>query len=737
VSEARASAAEEISRLTSPFEQPIEPVRVSILYRLALFLVAAAMVLLPLIYLALIVLVGWGLFWHAAENVTIFKAMSGGRGSIQVATFAYLTPLIVGSILLLFMIKPIFARRPKPPEPVALDPVQQPTLFAFVERLCAAVGAAKPERIHVDHQVNASAGFRRGMWSLATNELVLTIGLPLVAGMTLRQLAGVLAHEFGHFAQGTGMRLTYVIRAVNHWFARVVYERDAWDIRLDRWSKGTDWRLMIVLNIARVFVWLTRRLLWALMMAGHAISCLMLRQMEFDADRYEARVAGSEAFEGTVFRLQELNAASQQAFGTLGSSWHAGQLADDLPALIQANAERLPSEVGQEIQEHVRVARTGVLDTHPADGDRIESARREASTGVFHLQDPGTILLRDFDGLSRQVTMAFYAHELGRQVPASNLVPTATMVQGEQDLQAAVEILNRYFKGAIPSSPPLGLPPDTSLDPPEDMRTAYRVLQESRRLVEAGAEKALQRRRRYHKLNQTAVKAAQALHLLAAGYQIDAREFGLTVATSAEAKNVLEHALSERLELREQGAEHVANIQRRLTLALRLIHHPQAWERIADSDAVLAEARRLVTVLVCLRSDLDVLAELHRTFAAFSLLIKVTKNEGGTEKAIDRIRSLAEDLVLQLERLRDGCDAPYPFEDREGVKTIGTYAVEDVPSNQEFGAVHSRAFEAITRINSLYTKALGSLVGSAARIESALGLPPLPVMPDDPVSQAD
>ena len=54
----------------------------------------------------------------------------------------------------------------------------------------------------------------------------LEIGLPLVNALTLSELKAVLAHEFGHFAQGTGMRITYVIRGVNAWFARTVYERD-------------------------------------------------------------------------------------------------------------------------------------------------------------------------------------------------------------------------------------------------------------------------------------------------------------------------------------------------------------------------------------------------------------------------------------------------------------------------------------------------------------------------------
>jgi Zn-dependent protease with chaperone function len=71
----------------------------------------------------------------------------------------------------------------------------------------------------LDLQVNASASFRRGFLSLFSRDLTLTIGLPLVAGLTVRQLGGVLAHEFGHFAQGAGMRLTFVVRSVNAWFA--------------------------------------------------------------------------------------------------------------------------------------------------------------------------------------------------------------------------------------------------------------------------------------------------------------------------------------------------------------------------------------------------------------------------------------------------------------------------------------------------------------------------------------
>ena len=80
--------------------------------------------------------------------------------------------------------------------------------------------------------------------------------------MTLRQLTGVLVHEFGHFAQGSGMRVTYVIRSVNAWFVRVVYERDAWDQKLADWSAQAGRELTLVMWACQLLVWLSRRVLW-------------------------------------------------------------------------------------------------------------------------------------------------------------------------------------------------------------------------------------------------------------------------------------------------------------------------------------------------------------------------------------------------------------------------------------------------------------------------------------------
>ena len=250
----------------------------------------------------------------------------------------YLGPLVSGLAVVIFMIKPLFARSPQTPALYSLDPEQEPLLFSYIERLSQLVGAPLPRRIDLDCEVNASASFRRGFLSMLGNDLVLTLGLPLVSGLNLRKLSGILAHELGHFAQGGGMRLTYVIRGINQWLARVVFERDEWDVSLKKFSDASHhWMLQVVAYLSRGCVWLTRRLLWILMTLGNAISCLRRRQMEFDADRYEARVAGSEAFESTALELQGLGLAAQRAQQDLENFWIEACLPDDFPELVQEN----------------------------------------------------------------------------------------------------------------------------------------------------------------------------------------------------------------------------------------------------------------------------------------------------------------------------------------------------------------------------------------------------------------
>jgi Zn-dependent protease with chaperone function len=212
------------ANVIAAFQGPVPRTRTSFLYQIALATVALTMVVLPLVYLALLGAAGWAVYWWAIHGTFLFHGGGGGRILI-VKGLVYVVPLFAGVVTVFFMIKPLLARRAPQAEPLALNPSAEPVLFTLICQICQAVGAPLPTRIFLDCQVNAAAGFRRGALSFLGNDLVLVIGLPLVAGISAREFAGVLAHEFGHFAQGFGMRTSYVIRRINSWFERVAYER--------------------------------------------------------------------------------------------------------------------------------------------------------------------------------------------------------------------------------------------------------------------------------------------------------------------------------------------------------------------------------------------------------------------------------------------------------------------------------------------------------------------------------
>ena len=124
------------------------------------------------------------------------------------------------------------------------------------------------------------------------------------------------------------------------------------------------------------------------MVLGHAASGFLLRQMEFDADRYEARMVGGEVFTETARRLRILGLAAQGAYADLATSWEERRLPDDLTKLILANVAQIPEPVLKSLREAEAQGRTGLFDTHPADNERIARACAEATEGSSRWEWP-------------------------------------------------------------------------------------------------------------------------------------------------------------------------------------------------------------------------------------------------------------------------------------------------------------------------------------------------------------
>jgi Zn-dependent protease with chaperone function len=413
--------------LLAGFAGPVPATAVPRAYRVGLVLVAMVMLLLPLIYIGIVVGVGWFLFQFAAHLLP--RLARTGTSLPFTHGFVVIAILVSGVVTLFFLVKPLFARRAPHAQPLALNPEVEPVLFAFIARVCDAVGAPRPTRVDLDCQLNASAGFRRGALSFGGDDLVLTIGLPLVAGLNLRGFAGVLAHEFGHFTQGAGMRLFYLVRRINSWFARLVYERDAFDVALEEWAAEAEHLgSVIVLQAARFGVGSSRLLLRLPMYLGLAVSAFLSRQMEYDADGYEIRLAGSDTFAATAVRLALLERARHRAYEVLRTFWQQHhRLPDHFPAFLLDQETRLDRYVRARTETALRAGQTGFLDTHPSFADRVRRARAAAAPGLFHHDGPATALFADFDAVARQVTFLHYTDDLRLPAVPAVVVPLSAL----------------------------------------------------------------------------------------------------------------------------------------------------------------------------------------------------------------------------------------------------------------------------------------------------------------------
>ncbi len=625
----------------------IPKVRVAPLYRMGLVLVTVAMVLLPLVYLALIAATAWGVWWYADFALPIFESLHG-RG-LLLALVLYVTPLLAGSMVVFFMLKPLLARRSKGPEPHQLRPGEHPALEEFVARICRAVGAPLPRRIKVTCDVNASASPSGGFFSLLARNLDLTIGLPL-AGLPVHSFGGILAHEFGHFTQGGGMTLTYLIRSINHWFARVVYERDAWDERLENAAaEAGDWRLQVPLFVCRGAVWLSRRVLWLLMHAGHAISCFAMRQMEYDADACEAGFAGSAAFAETCRRMREIGQGHLDAAKIVRNGWQDGRLARNLPQMACERAAVLSAEVCRAAHEQAEARKTGIWDTHPCDADRIRAAAALQLDGIFSLDTPAAGLFHDFAGLCELSTLLFYRDQVGLNLEKAELVDHQVLVGDADALRDAQAALKSFFHGRID----LGRPwvpelPDLATAVPQPAEIAALA----GRLDAAGTALA-EEFEAFDAAEARLFTCLRAEALATAGFTIQPKEFGLETGTALSAKAGAAAARKEMARLAEvlEPFNRLAAEKLAAGLHVAMAADPAQREPVASSIRVLGQ----------LAPALAVANRLRETLVTHNVLLdNIQAKVSGMGVALETNAKRAKNLLESLDPLLVGI--PYPFD---------------------------------------------------------------------------
>ena len=282
-------------------EARIPPVVLSAKLRLMFVLGALVSALFPLMYMALIPLAAWALYWFGSASDATSKMHS---------PMVLASVLLIGCLLILSLLKPLVARPTPTPEPHYLNPEKQRLLFALVRSLASNIGVAAPERIAVDCNVNCYCMFAGGITGVFRSGFVLAIGLPLVTGLRVDQVVGVLAHELSHALQITTMRSSRFIWAVHSWLSRVACQQDEFDAMIQRRLETVSNATKPALRLTRVLVQPGRGILWLLMIMEGAFTAAFRRRIETTADRYQIRASGTDRFISAVVEINVLAVAS-------------------------------------------------------------------------------------------------------------------------------------------------------------------------------------------------------------------------------------------------------------------------------------------------------------------------------------------------------------------------------------------------------------------------------------------
>ncbi len=726
----------------------IEPIRRSRAFHVRLALAGFALLLVLTVYVTLIVVTSYGVWSHFTS-----PWFDAAVHRVFVEPGPYIAFCIVGPILCVFMIKPIFTMQRVLRPAVTIDRSAEPRLFAFVERLSTVQGAKAPRVIRVDTQVNAAASPRHGLFSLFRGDMVLTIGLPLVRTMSLRELTGILAHEFGHFAQGGAMRLSYVIRSTVFFLYRIVHERDGFDaalIELSRIRLFLDPRITIVLLLfslfmygVRLLLWVARALLRGIAWVGLVASASLLREMEHDADRHEARVAGSETFAAVGDRLIILDAALVTAVSLQGRWWQSRRLADDLPALIARVAERLTAQpdVVQEVRQQAMRATTGRCDTHPALRDRLASVAREPEPGVFTLDAPATTPFNDLNGLCRAATIAAYNDALDFAIKSARFFPVAELMYELEGDPKASERLARFAHGCPLSACRVNVSPSdiAASDGIPAWEQAVHSLESARRRVLELAPVATEAAQRLDEARKRRVKFDLAVALVQANCPVDPAVFGVPVPDAQTALALRQTATAD-LHAAERDLIPLSDaLSDRLRTTLRLRHAPDVAAALCargDGIAGADDLRRCDALAATLAGLGSVRRDSDGLTSRLALMLGLLQRAESVpcSPLVMRRASAAADEVRQiLKALREVCDGlPYPFPTTDlgtthetGTPTLGAWLGSVTMPNDPAG-VYSCGVEVRSQLQKLEGRIVSSLFAAAEHVETAVGLSPLP-----------
>lgn len=663
-----------------------EPVRMTFAERLTATAVALCLLLVPLLYLAML---------GGAIYAIYHLALTRGRELVEVmvsgawnpSAFSFILTILLCIYFISVLLSLLFPGRPQTRYSMFLKRGQDLVVFGYVEQLAKTLKAPAPERIEVAIEADVAVAMRPRDEGEA---LTLTLGLPLVSGLGLAQLTGLLGREMAILAERSDSSLLRFSEGLRQRLERMLadclerQERTARGLesRADQGQSGLGNVLRGLFSF--IFFSLARWLATFFATLGEWIGGWSKRWLERAALQTEVRLVGSDVATSAAAQLRLLRAAHREVVAGIAS-----------PSSGMPRLDHLPSQIVFEsmLQEASRNPPTVAGDGEP----------------VFRSNLPASVLFRDFAALSRQVTLEYYRSQGIRKV---ELEPIEAYLESQWDSHELRRSLDRYFAGTITTRRPLPVAPrlesqergaDEMVDTLMGLRGEF----------EAGLDAYREALADYDVAIDCRLGAREAFKLTEA----DLEHQGMSVD---EWKVLEEDAIDHLEELGPRLQEHEKRSGQRLMAALLLLTDPGFGDTLPGAEGWRREVPQLLSIITTINRSFQALLELRDRHAVLETL------EGLRERSEEDHRLALDIFERELDTLYSPVGKLY--------RGLGELANLFHFGGRDFGLVirgipvdyYALSGEVLGRIYEIYFRALSRLAYIAERIELASGLAPLP-----------
>jgi Zn-dependent protease with chaperone function len=254
-----------------------------------------------------------------------------------------------------------------PPGPL-LDPAKQPRLFAKLRAIARETAQPMPEEVFLVFDLNAWVAQRGGVMGFGGRP-IMGLGLPLLQLLSISELQGVIAHEFGHFS-GADTKLGPWVYKTRAAIGRTIA------------SLGNSW-------LRKPFEWYGEMFL--------SLTQAVSRQQELSADALAARVAGPSALRGGLRRIHGAAPAFQfylrDDLGPLLNGGFRPPIAEGFARFTRA--PRIAEAIRKQAEEQAASGTSNKYDTHPSLREREAALAGLPEAGVLPADPAEALTLLD------------------------------------------------------------------------------------------------------------------------------------------------------------------------------------------------------------------------------------------------------------------------------------------------------------------------------------------------------